>query len=252
MKASQYLFAVVSLCLGLLCGTATGATGDLAAAREIEAALHLKPDLENGREVYLKCVACHQPEGWGEADGSYPQIAGQLYSVIIKQMADIRARNRDTPIMLPFTMLENLSVQEIADVSAYISAMPMNPVCNAGPGNDLERGKILYQERCAECHGDVGQGKAKDQIPLIQGQHYSYLSRQFDWIRSGKRRNGDPKMVQGVEDLDPAQVSAVLDYVSRLRPAEEKLAKPGWRNPDYPQFARKTAEYPEDVCKINE
>lgn len=252
MNSSHYVFAVVSVCLGLLCETAIAVTGDLAAAQEIEQALHLQPDGENGKKVYLSCVGCHQPEGWGETDGSYPQIAGQLYSVIIKQMADIRARNRDTPIMLPFTMLENLSVQEIADVSAYISGLPMSPLCNAGSGKDLERGKKLYRERCAECHGDAGQGHGENKVPLIQGQHYLYLKRQFDWIRSGKRRNGDPKMVQGVEDLDSAEVSAVLDYVSRLRPPDERLAKPGWRNPDFPKFAPQVTEYPADVCKINE
>jgi cytochrome c553 len=251
MKSSHFLIPAFVGCLALLSCSVAAVTSDLAAARDIEAALYLKPNVENGKTAYLKCVGCHQPEGWGETDGSYPQIAGQLYTVIIKQMADIRARNRDTPIMLPFTMLENLSVQEIADVSAYISGLPMSPLCNAGPGTDLERGKKLYRERCAECHGDAGQGDAKKMAPLIQGQHYQYLKRQFDWIRSGKRRNGDPQMVQRVEDLEAAEVSAVLDYVSRLRPPEEKIAKPGWRNPDYPQLTRKVTDYPTDVCKIN-
>ena len=60
-----------------------------AAALEIEKALALKPDPQRGREDYLLCAVCHQPEGWGTPDGEYPQISGQLYEVIIKQMADI-------------------------------------------------------------------------------------------------------------------------------------------------------------------
>jgi hypothetical protein len=37
-----------------------------------------------------------------------------------------------------------------------------------------------------------------------------------------------------------------LDYVSRLRPPADKLAEPGWTNPDFPKFARQPvmAPYP--------
>ena len=34
-----------------------------AAAAELEKAIHLEPNLENGRKVYLLCAVCHQPEG---------------------------------------------------------------------------------------------------------------------------------------------------------------------------------------------
>ncbi len=252
MKSIRYWVAGVSACLSLSLFSVAASASDFAAARDVEKALNLQPHIENGKEVYVNCVGCHQPEGWDREDGSYPQIAGQLYSVIIKQMADIRARNRDTPTMLPFTMLENLSIQEIADVAAYVSALPMIPTSSMGPGIELARGGQLYRERCAECHGDAGQGNGEKQIPLIQDQNYHYLRRQFDWIRSGKRRNGDAQMVQQVEDLNAAEVSAVLDYVSRLPAPVEKLAKPGWRNQDFPKFVRNDTDFPLSVCKINE
>ena len=97
----------------------------LQAAMELEGALLLTPDIENGKKVYRTCAVCHQPEAWGKESGYYPQVAGQIGTVIIKQLADIRARNRDNPTMLPFTRLELLSLQEIADVSAYIANLPM-------------------------------------------------------------------------------------------------------------------------------
>jgi cytochrome c553 len=225
-----------------LCGTAA-ASDPSAAAQEVEKALQLKPDLENGRVVYLTCAVCHAPEGWGTPDGDYPQVAGQLYGVIIKQMADIRARNRDTPTMLPFTMLENLSLQEIADVAAYVSQLPMNPENTVGPGTDLARGERLYREHCVECHGARGEGIAEDHMPRIQGQHYPYLVRQFDWIRSGKRRNADAEMVKQIEGFSDRDVSAIMDYTSRLSPPKERLGAPGWQNPDFPQFVR-TKEQP--------
>lgn len=209
-----------------------------AAARELEKALKLKPNPERGREVYLMCAVCHQPEGWGTPDGDYPQVAGQLYPVIIKQMADIRARNRDTPTMFPFTMLEILSLQQLADVAAYLSQLPMNPNNSVGPGTDLEKGERLYRENCVECHGERGEGIADQHMPLIQGQHYPYLVRQFEWIANGKRRNGDAEMAAQIEGFSAEDISAIMDYTSRLSPPQERQASPDWQNPDFAEFER--------------
>jgi cytochrome c553 len=207
---------------------------------EFDKALSLKPDLENGRKVYLTCAVCHGPEAWGSPDGYYPQIAGQMDSVIIKQLADIRARNRDNPTMYPFSKPSVLGgPQEIADVTAYIANLPMTPQNSVGPGHDLERGEALYRENCVDCHGDRGQGNQDEHVPLIQGQHYRYLVRQFEWIRNSRRRNSDSKMVKQIRGFSHRDVRVVMDYVSRLRPAEEKLAKPGWLNPDFPNFVRR-------------
>ena len=208
------------------------------AAAEIEKAIHLEADLANGPEAYRLCVVCHEPEGWGTPDGDYPQIAGQLRSVTIKQLADIRARNRDNPTMYPFTLLEYFTPQQIADVSAYIARFPMNPENGLGPGTDLEHGERLYVEYCAECHGADGEGIADRHMPLIQGQHYLYLVRQFDWIRDGRRRNADPEMVKQIQSFTLQDVSAIMDYTSRLRPPPGRVAVPDYANPDFPEFQR--------------
>ncbi len=209
-----------------------------AAKLEVERALHLTPNLENGKRAYKVCAVCHLPEGWGHVDGYYPQIAGQIRQVTIKQMADIRARNRDTPTMLPFATLDNLSIQDIADVAAYLEQLPMSPDNGLGPGTDLEHGKRLHDRYCVDCHGQNGEGIAEDKMPLIQGQHYRYLVRQFEWISEGKRRNGDREMAEQIQGFSKRDISAIMDYVSRLRPPPEKVASPGWRNPDFPDFVR--------------
>lgn len=209
-----------------------------AAAKELEQAIHLKPNLENGRRIYLVCSVCHQPEGWGTTDGTYPQIAGQFASVTIKQLADIRARNRENPTMLPFTMTRDMTLQDIADVSYYIEHLPMDPNNGVGPGTDLELGKRIYEENCVECHGERGQGVPQKHSPMLQGQHYRYLVRQFHWIRDGKRRNGDKEMVKQIQGFSDRDIAAVMDYTSRLEPPLEMVALPGYVNPDFPSFWR--------------
>jgi cytochrome c553 len=68
---------------------------------ELSEAMALKGDATKGREIFSICAACHTTEAWGTKDGRYPHLAGQHSSVIIKQLADIRAGHRDNPEMYP-------------------------------------------------------------------------------------------------------------------------------------------------------
>ncbi len=200
---------------------------------ETEVVLRLSPNLENGRKVFRTCALCHSPEGWGTNDGHTPQIAGQHSSVIIKQLTDIRQGNRDNPTMLPFTSPEVMGEQDIADVAAYVEQLKMAPEHLTGPGVDLQLGKEIYAKECAKCHGDNGEGSKKEFYPRIQGQNYNYLLRQFLWIKNGKRRNANKKMVNQIQRFSEQEFHAVIDYASRLIPVKSKLAEPGWTNPDF-------------------
>jgi cytochrome c553 len=209
------------------------------ARKEYDEVMQREANLDNGRRVYLACAVCHLPEGWGSVDGSYPQIAGQLRTVIIKQLADFRAGNRDNPLMYPFSVPSILGgPQEIADVAAYVARLPMSPHNAVGPGDRLALGEQLYADNCADCHGAAGEGDLDEHIPAIAGQHYPHLMRQFDQIRDGQRKNADPKMREQIEGFTAEQQSAVLDYSSRLRPPARKLAEDGWLNPDFPRYVR--------------
>ena len=48
------------------------------AGGEKDEAMHLKPDRKRGIAVFEVCSACHLTEGWGQQDGTFPQLAGQL------------------------------------------------------------------------------------------------------------------------------------------------------------------------------
>ena len=210
------------------------------AKREYDQVMALTPELDNGRKVFLICAVCHSPEGWGSTDGTYPQIAGQLRTVIVKQLSDIRARNRDNPLMYPFAVPRVLGgAQNVADVAAYVAQLPKTADNGKGPGTDLELGAKLFRTHCSHCHGDQGLGNEAEHLPQIAGQHYAYLVRQFDAIRSGRRKNSDPKMVKQIQRFTPSEESAVLDYTSRLPLPSDKVAPAGWTNPDFPAYVRR-------------
>ncbi len=204
------------------------------AARELERALALEPDVANGLEIYRECAACHLPEAWGLHNGSVPQIAAQHRKVIIKQLADIRAGNRENWVMVPYSSAESIGgPQALADVAAYIESLEVSIDNAKGPGVDLELGGRLYADNCVRCHGATGEGDSERLIPRLQAQHYNYLVRQFEWIRDGKRRNADAEMATQIRDFGDRETHAVLDYVSRLTPPEALQAPPGWENPDF-------------------
>jgi cytochrome c553 len=204
------------------------------AKREYEKALALTPNVANGLSIYRECAACHKPEGWGSTTGSVPQIAGQHRNVVIKQLADFRAGNRNSALMIPYASAESIGgAQAVADVAAYISTLEISVANGQGPGSDLELGKSLYQEHCAGCHGGSGEGNNDGLAPRIQAQHYKYLLRQFQGIRDGKRRNVSAEMAALIQQFDDREIKAVLDYSSRLLPAPELRAPAGWKNPDF-------------------
>ncbi|RLA64568.1 MAG: cytochrome C [Epsilonproteobacteria bacterium] len=194
-------------------------------------ALKLKGNLKRGFTIYDEiCANCHQPEGWGDPAGNFPQLAGQHSTVVIKQIADIRAGNRDNPTMYPFanpTALKEQTddlfdepisgAQTLADVAAYIQTLKMSMKTKKGDGKDLKHGAKLYKNNCVKCHGDHGEGMADKYYPVIASQNYDYLMRQFKWIKAGKRRNANPDMIKQIKGFSEKDMKAVLDYVSRQK-----------------------------------
>jgi cytochrome c553 len=225
---SQFGAALVALASAILLATAADAQPQPKSAGiesegyvwnemmgEKAEALDKAPNAENGEEAYEVCGACHLPNGAGRPDGTFPQLAGQHRTVIIKQIADIREGRRDNPIMYPFAKTLTDS-QELADVAAYIQTLPIPRDNGKGPGTDLERGKKLYDENCVKCHGTYGEGEAAQFYPVLAGQHYKYLLRQIEDIAAGRRRNANPDMVKIVKEFPEADLVAVTDYMSRL------------------------------------
>jgi cytochrome c553 len=183
---------------------------------ELTEALRLKGDRARGEDAFVICQGCHRVGALGRADGSYPRLAGQHVTVLIKQIADVRSGRRSNPKMRPFADHQAISIQEIADIAAYLSTLPVPPDNGHGRGNELGRGERLYVMTCASCHGPRGEGDPQRYYPRVSGQHYRYLLREGILIRDGARKNANPDMVKAIRQYSDEDIAAVSDYISRL------------------------------------
>ncbi|MEY2632733.1 MAG: hypothetical protein RIR00_1387 [Pseudomonadota bacterium] len=208
---------------GLLALSAASATFSLPAfaqpaADEMRQALQLGGRVAAGEEAFAVCQGCHRVGALGREDGSYPRLAGQHASVLIKQITDIRAGRRQNLKMHPFAAENVLGVQDIADIAAYLQQLPVPPDQGRGSGQAaaLAQGRSTYLQDCARCHGSGGEGDAARFMPRLAGQHYRYLLREMRMIRDGERRNANPEMVELIRNRSDDELAAVADAISRF------------------------------------
>lgn len=200
---------------GTLLATLAGATQ----SNELREALERKPNLEHGSSLYETCASCHRPDGAGAADGGVPIVAGQHYEVIITQLVDFRRTERVDLRMNALAARHHLKdSQDLADVAAYISSMPVRRTNEVGTGQLTALGAQVYSRACVSCHGADGEGNDRLRQPRLAGQHYSYLVRQIDMIIRGTRFDLSWDHSQLLKSLTDEEISGVADYVARLKP----------------------------------
>ena len=85
----------------------------------LPASLQAGGDPDAGKEKAMVCAACHGQDG-KSIDPSYPNLAGQHESYLVKALADYRAGRRTNAIMAP--MAVNLTDQDIMDLAAWYAS----------------------------------------------------------------------------------------------------------------------------------
>jgi cytochrome c553 len=215
MKKLFSILALLSMMSAAACAQ-TSAWNDLKG--ELKLALEAKGDPVRGKAAFEQCQGCHRSDASGRISGAYPRLSGQHATVLIKQIADIRAGRRSNPKMEPFMDDHVLTAFDIADVAVYLTSLPIAANNGKGPGSTLVRGKQLYEKDCATCHGAKGEGDAAKFYPMVAAQHYRYLLRESQLIRDGDRRNANPDMVKVIKAYTATDLEAVADYMSQFAP----------------------------------
>jgi cytochrome c553 len=210
----------------LLCGASVAAAPSRV-DQLVRTALELDPNASRGAAVYLQnCARCHGQGAVGDARNVIPALAGQREAYLIKQLADFTELERESPDMHGIVARAALSEpQTWADVAAYLSRLPAAPFPETADGEGVELGEAIFQEQCAACHEDDARGDDAGFVPSLRDQHYSYLVRQTRALAASHRLNVDADLVRFIDSLDTEEITAVADYLSRLRGPVRDRAK---------------------------
>ena len=185
---------------------------------DFKTAMGKKPNFDNGAALFEQCVSCHGQDGGGRVNGSIPRIAGQHYSVLVRQIIDFRYGKR-WDVRMEGLMAEHSVLagnQDIADVAAYVSNLERDGARGVGDGSYVERGAAVYAQGCASCHGPAAEGDAQKGIPRLAGQHAAYLARQIYDAVDARRLPLSETHRKRLVHLDFEQVLGLTDYLSRI------------------------------------
>jgi cytochrome c oxidase subunit 2 len=148
-------------------------------------------DQTRGAAHYQLCAACHGDRGAGNAAQQAPIIAGLPTWYLEAQLRKFRDGQRgytsgdDAALQMRPMATALRTDADVADVAAYVSAMPPTSAAATLPG-DATRGQTLFAP-CSACHGADGLGNEALKGPRLAGQADWYLLAQLGKFRSGQR-----------------------------------------------------------------
>ena len=188
-------------------------------------------DAKAGEGKAAVCGACHGADG-NSAVATYPKLAGQNESYIVRQLGQFKSGKRMNPIMMPFA--STLSEQDMHDVGAYFSGKQATP----GQTDDayVKRGQQLFRAgdeklgvpACMACHGPSGRGMAGAAYPQLSGQWADYVGAKLNEWRSGTSWGDDdhakvmPAIAKRLSDED---IAALASYVQGLHEVQTAKAE---------------------------
>lgn len=188
-------------------------------------------DARAGETKSAVCGACHGVDG-NSADATYPKLAGQNESYIVRQLTQFKTAKRMNPIMMPFA--STLSEQDMHDIGAFFASRQATP----GQADEayVARGQELFRAgdsklgvpACMACHGPAGRGMAGAAYPQLSGQWTDYISAKFTEWRSGTIWGDDdhakimPDIAKRLSDKD---IAALSSYVQGLHEVQTASAE---------------------------
>ena len=176
---------------------------------------------EAGKSKSALCAGCHGVDG-NSATGTWPSLAGQHVTYLVKQLQDFKSGNRADPVMQG--MASTLSDPDMEDIAAFYASQKMKPVkfddSLVAPGENIYRGGITETSvaACMGCHSPSGNGIAPAGYPALKGQHPEYLESQLKKFQTGLRANDANKIMRDVaKRMTEKEIKAVAAYIAGIQ-----------------------------------
>jgi len=186
----------------------------------ISSNLYSEVSIEKGKAKSAVCAACHGADGNGLSP-TFPNLAGQHVSYIVKQIKDFKSGKRSDPLM---TSQANLIADgDIESIALYFSMQDVKPAKAAS--NLVKRGEEIYRggdskkgiSACIACHGPQGKGISFSKYPQVSGQQTTYVESQLNNFKSGKRTNDLNGIMRDIaKKMSSEDIKAVASYMRGL------------------------------------
>lgn len=200
--------------------------------------LHAEGNISAGKEKAAACVSCHGDNG-NSLVSTFPKLAQQHSSYLIKQLQDFKSGTRDNPMMSSIAM--GLTDEDMEDIAAYYSEQEISenelPVLDddedekqtngketiqaiIAQGSDLYRNGDLSREvsACIACHGPFGEGNKPAAFPALKSQHADYLIKTLTDFKSDARSNNPDNMMHMIaKKMTDEEIKAVSYRISMMK-----------------------------------
>ena len=179
-------------------------------------------DIQAGKAKSAACAGCHGADG-NSISGTWPSLAGQHASYLVKQLKDYKTGARDNATMKGMAGIL-ATEQDMQDVAAYFQSQKLKSVKFddklIAKGESIFRGGIADASvpACMACHSPDGRGNAPAVWPSLRGQQPDYLASQLKMFRDGSRANDAGKTMRNVAArMSDAEISAVSAYIAGIK-----------------------------------
>jgi cytochrome c553 len=178
-------------------------------------------DIEAGKSKSAVCAACHGQDG-NSTNGTWPSLAGQHASYIVKQLREFKDGTRADATMMGMAGL--LNEQDMENVAAYYESQKVKSVAIDGDliakGESIYRGGITETSvaACMSCHAPSGKGNGPAGWPSLKGQQPQYIAAQLNKFKDGTRSNDPNEMMRNVaKRMSDLEITSVAAYIAGIQ-----------------------------------
>ncbi|GAA6152477.1 c-type cytochrome [Pseudoteredinibacter isoporae] len=145
--------------------------------------------IEQGKQLFQTCASCHGTEAQGQKALGAPPLAGQLPSYLERAMAEFANGQRGQEDQHAQQMSAMSGLLQNSDqrkaIIDYLGSLSTRDI--QVPNRSSDAAYRLYQANCGGCHGVKAEGNKALNSPRLAGMDASYLQRQLEHFKSGKR-----------------------------------------------------------------
>jgi cytochrome c553 len=195
-----------------------------------------------GKTKAASCAGCHGEDG-NSTMPTFPKLAGQHQTYLVKQLQAFKSGARLAPMMAPLAAgLDDQTIQELASYYAG-NKISTNPAPKLPPSDDDAPAKTAEQEKaeldalitkgsdlyrngnisrevsaCVACHGPYAEGNKPASFPSLHSQHADYLIKSLTDFKIGARSNNRENMMHMIATkMTDEDIKAVAYYISTMK-----------------------------------